>query len=294
MNIDIVLSMLGKSPPESRTLMQGPRLLPLHAMIMSCGWERRENTSYDWHGLKRGKAEFALVQYTLRGRGHLDFEGNTFEILPGDAMLLHFPHNNRYRLPQDSDKWEFVYACLNGRELVRLWREMIDINGPVAKLDENSKALKTLCEIYCASQNGGFETPFDNSLLAYKLSMSLLKELSPQHDSTRAEKPEAINKALKFCKKELSQEIGVDEMAASAGLSRHHFSRIFTSCMGCPPAAYLKNLRLKEAERLLQTSGLSVKEIAESCGFGDSSYFCRVFRESFGISPENYRKSGIN
>jgi len=143
--------------------------------------------------------------------------------------------------------------------------------------------------------NGGFESPFERSSMAYRLTMSLMKALASKPGvETDAERPDAVRKAMEFCLERISDSsIGVEEIAASAGLSRHHFSRVFEASLGVSPAAYLKGLRLKEAARLLQMEALSVKEIADACGFGDSSYFCRVFRESFGISPEGFRRSGM-
>ncbi len=296
MNIDIVLSKLGKIRHGSRTFLTGERLLPLHSMPTSCGWQvRRAEDNYDWHGLKRGKLEFALIQYTIAGWGLLEYEGSMMKVEPGDAMLLHFPHRNRYWLPPESESWEFVYLCLNGRELVRLWREMALINGPLTKLNPESEPVDILCEIYSRAMDGLLESPFDMSSLSYQLAMSLLKTLaSRQGKPAEAERPEAVKKALAFCQERLGDpSIGVKEIAAAAGLSRHHFSRLFEASQGVSPAACLKGLRLKEAARLLQMERLSVKEVADACGFGDSSYFCRVFRECFGISPEGFRRSGM-
>ncbi|HEV8245247.1 MAG TPA: AraC family ligand binding domain-containing protein, partial [Polyangiaceae bacterium] len=93
------------------------RIVPLHAMITSTGYVRQTSPSYDWHGIKRGSAEFVLLQHTLSGAGRLEFEGKTFEVLPGMTMLLHFPHDNRYFLPP-GQQWEFFYLCLKGQEVV--------------------------------------------------------------------------------------------------------------------------------------------------------------------------------
>lgn len=294
MNIEFVLSMLGEGGPRESTLLSRERQTPLHAMAISTGWQVKTDAAYDWHGLRRGKAEFVLMQYTLRGWGLLDYEGVRHKATPGTAMLLHFPHDNRYRLPPESEMWEFVYVCLNGRELVRLWRELVGRAGPLVGLNPDAGSVKALCEIFRGSCEGLFANPFDNSAAAYGLAMALLKDLAPRaSEAAAAEKPEAVRQAIEFCRGKVSSPIGVGDMAAAAGLSRHHFSRVFSKAQGIPPASFLKDLRLKEAAKLLQTSRLSIKEVGDACGFGDSSYFCRVFRESFGMTPESYRSSGI-
>ena len=294
MNIDFVLSALGSIGMGERVLIGGGRSFPLHSMVTSCGWQlRSRGCSYDWHGLKRGKAEFCLIQYTLRGWGMLEFEGRRQKVEAGQTMILHFPHWNRYWLPPESDSWEFLYICLNGRELVRIWRELVGLRGPILELGFDSQQVKMLCEIYAKAIRGELESPFDNSAAAYSMAMSLSK-CSVQGSSMQTSRPEAVKRALRLCQEGLSNsELDVDALAVAAGLSRHHFSRIFEKSMGEPPAAYLKDLRLKESTKLLQTSSLSVKEVAGACGFGDCSYFCRVFREAFGVAPGIFRRSGM-
>jgi AraC-like DNA-binding protein len=46
---------------------------------------------------------------------------------------------------------------------------------------------------------------------------------------------------------------------------------------------------MKRAVRLLQTERITIKEISDRCGFSDTSYFCKVFRKEFKISPEVFR-----
>lgn len=97
---NIVLSDFSRRAPAARPVML-PRLGPsLHAMLTAAGYERCRDPRYDWHGLKRGREPFVLLQYTLSGGGLLEFEGQPYPVPPGSAMLLYFPHDNRYWLPK--------------------------------------------------------------------------------------------------------------------------------------------------------------------------------------------------
>ena len=293
-NGDFVRSRLRAAGMGEKGLVPGGRVMALHAMATGCGWQhRRRGCGYDWDGLKRGRSEFALIQYTLRGWGMLDFEGVVRRVEPGAAMLLYFPHANRYWLPPESDGWEFVFACLNGRELLRVWRELVRYGGPLLTLDPRGEPVARLCDLYCRALAGGLDNPFDNSAAAYALAMSLARQAAPQV-AAAASRPEPVRRALRLCQERLADPaLDVADLARAAGLSRHHFSRVFDRAMGEAPAAYLKGMRLKESARLLQTSQLSVKEIAGACGFGDCSYFCRVFREVLGMAPGSFRRSGM-
>ena len=60
--------------------------------------------------------------------------------------------------------------------------------------------------------------------------------------------------------------------------------------MGYSPKQYLLLNRLSYAQELLENSDLPVSQIAFQCGFGDANNFIRAFRESFGLSPSQFRQ----
>ena len=59
-------------------------------MVTACGYSCETKSSYDWYGLKRGNANFALFQYTLAGSGCLTYDKTDYLVQPGSAMLLFF------------------------------------------------------------------------------------------------------------------------------------------------------------------------------------------------------------
>ncbi len=277
----------------SRSLLFSRKSPVLHSMLSSCGYQKESSDSYDWDGIKRGNSEFVLWQYTLSGRGRLRFEKENYDVLPGQAMLLYFPHDNRYYLPSDSEYWEFLYICMHGRELMRLFRDIVRQQGALLKLREDGEALRSGVSIIEDALMERISSPFESSARAYSFTMSLLKESGGVPDNQMEERPDFIKAVMNFCEAHYQKNIGVSEMAEVSGYSRYHFSRLFQDYMKEAPALYLKNLRLKKALRVLQTKNLAIKDLASECGFSDCSYFCRVFRETYGMSPEMLRKSGM-
>jgi transcriptional regulator GlxA family with amidase domain len=72
-------------------------------------------------------------------------------------------------------------------------------------------------------------------------------------------------------------------------LSRSGLYRIFKAEMKTSPARYAKVKRMEAAASLLETTYLSVKEIASQVGFHDQSHFVRDFRKQYGHTPTEYR-----
>jgi AraC-like DNA-binding protein len=83
--------------------------------------------------------------------------------------------------------------------------------------------------------------------------------------------------------------IGVEDMAAAAGLSRAHFSRQFKVTFGEPPHKYLLARRLERAAALLRNTDWNVNEICLSVGLKSVGSFTTSFTRHYGASPREYR-----
>ena len=84
-------------------------------------------------------------------------------------------------------------------------------------------------------------------------------------------------------------ELSLAEFAQSVNLSIWRLCHIFKSDVGMPPIRYLRQLRMERAKDLLESSFLSVKEIAFQVGLNDESHFVRDFKSTYGYSPALYR-----
>jgi AraC family transcriptional regulator len=83
----------------------------------------------------------------------------------------------------------------------------------------------------------------------------------------------------------LSGNIKLRLVAQECGLSPDYFSRAFKVSTGVAPHTWLQMRRVSQAKALLDTSTLSLADIAQACGFADQSHFSRVFSRHAGESP---------
>jgi transcriptional regulator GlxA family with amidase domain len=82
----------------------------------------------------------------------------------------------------------------------------------------------------------------------------------------------------------------VDRLAERVAMSPRHFARVFRAEVGCTPAVYVERTRVEIARRLLETTSLSVDEIARASGFGTPETLRRAFARRVGASPSEYRE----
>jgi AraC family transcriptional regulator len=97
-----------------------------------------------------------------------------------------------------------------------------------------------------------------------------------------------VQKAIRLMQENLSRELVPGEIALAVNLSLAHLRYLFRADTGMSPAQYLRSLRMQEAERLLKTTFLSVKEVMHRIGVRDDSHFTRDFKKAYGSSPAQY------
>lgn len=98
-----------------------------------------------------------------------------------------------------------------------------------------------------------------------------------------------VEKIIEMMRDDVRGELSLTEFAQSVNLSVWRLCHIFKSDVGMPPIKYLRLLRMERAKGLLESSFLSVKEIAFQVGLNDESHFVRDFKATYGHSPAIYR-----
>lgn len=92
----------------------------------------------------------------------------------------------------------------------------------------------------------------------------------------------------------IDSDIGLEDLAAIAGVSKSHFLRLFRNRTGRTPYAYLIERRVEFGAQLLANTSLSIGEIAVRCGFNSQAHFAQTFRTHRKVTPREYRKVMIN
>jgi AraC family transcriptional regulator len=91
----------------------------------------------------------------------------------------------------------------------------------------------------------------------------------------------------------LEDELNLDEMAQSVGLSTAHFARMFRQSTGETPHQFVLRQRLERAKAMLRAPDARVLDVAVACGFKTQQHFAQVFRGVCGISPTGYRQDSL-
>ncbi len=116
------------------------------------------------------------------------------------------------------------------------------------------------------------------------LSMMIERLIEAEADEAESEFKRILNYLT-----ENHTHTSLDDLAAHFGRSRSHISHLFKTNAGLSLRAFCNDLRLIDAKALLQSTDLSVSEVAYEVGFEDASYFIKLFREKYGVSPGKFQ-----
>ncbi|MDH3345902.1 MAG: helix-turn-helix domain-containing protein [Kiritimatiellaceae bacterium] len=101
---------------------------------------------------------------------------------------------------------------------------------------------------------------------------------------------ETVARILDYLGKNFHEPVTLQMLAEEVGLSTFRISHLVKEQTGKTVLQHIHQLRVQEAQRLLEQSNMSCTDIAYESGFGDQSYFIKQFRKWMGITPARYRK----
>jgi AraC-like DNA-binding protein len=99
-----------------------------------------------------------------------------------------------------------------------------------------------------------------------------------------------VRRALNLFQENYAQDVEMESLARSVGLSRPHFFKLFKQHMGVTPNVYMNTLRSEQALNDLLRTPKTVTDIAFDLGFSSQASFTRFFAANVGISPSEYRR----
>ncbi|NIE64272.1 helix-turn-helix domain-containing protein [Burkholderia sp. Ax-1719] len=137
---------------------------------------------------------------------------------------------------------------------------------------------------------------FAGEALATKTAKSLLIDMNRTSQASYAtlldehgHTDTLVARAQKQMEDSLQQGFQLGELAASLAVSERTLNRRFKEAVGLAPLAYLQNLRIEVAKRLLESRPIALEAVSQRVGYNDISTFRQLFRRKTGMSPGEYR-----
>ena len=117
----------------------------------------------------------------------------------------------------------------------------------------------------------------------------LIKRYADVHPSEQplGREHQAVQQVKRYIEANFAQRISLSELAAQVMLSPYYLLRVFRAGVGLPPHAYLQDVRIRQAQRLIE-AGRSLADVAFTVGYSSQSHLTRRFKQIVGVTPGQY------
>ncbi|GMQ58122.1 hypothetical protein AN1V17_25170 [Vallitalea sediminicola] len=229
----------------------------------------------------------------LSGRKHVTLNNNRRFVYTKDNYLL-LPSNSKVHMDIDTHTRALVFE-LND-ELVNNVLNKINIKEDIkeeVKSDNNYflgqnkyNISEDINNIFAASKSKDNNNEFLIDLYAQKLVFDLVKNKSTYQILNR-NSTHPINIAVKYINENIEEMINIKQLAKDLHMSESNFSHLFKKIIGIKPVEYIKNKKLELALEYLRNE--SVTDVAFNLGYANISYFIRLFKDKYNMTPKQYK-----
>jgi len=251
-------------------------------------------TEVEWRGHSPGGRHShreCQMLTVLSGCMRVELGGREFVLQPGGIVML--AQGSEHRVESDAGV-RFLDIRFTRKAASPLFALDALLEGQAAWRTPAAQAATASKSFRAAYEVGGTPGIAAAFSALWKLIESMLQSA---RDSMRLENQSRqklpsdrrLARAEGFVRDHLAAALSVESIAEHVGVSRSQLSRLFERDLGTSPAVYLREMRIKRAQRLLEGSTLSVKEISAACGFACPHHFHRVYRNSTGRTPGQER-----
>ena len=239
------------------------------------------------HGLDEG-----ILIFCTRGKGWAEIDGRRFTIAASEVLFI--PANKPHAYgADDDDPWSIHWAHFAGTAAASysslLPSHEYVLSIPSADAKEIARMFR---ESYRLASTGLTERTvlLVSHSLRYVLGLLFFQTGRSLRGASRA-LAQDLTKSIEFMRANVARSLTLQELSRHAGLSPTRYSALFREQTGSSPVDHHIRLRMQAACHYLDTTALSVKEVAAKLGYDDPYYFSRIFQKILGCSPLAYRRS---
>jgi len=226
-----------------------------------------------------------LIHYILNGQGTFFVNNTAHHLKKGDGFLI-TPGVTSLYSADEKDPWEYCWIGFDGYHVNTILQSCgLSQDDPIFTDTSNGALKKDLFNIIHDFTEGvGNEFTYIGQLYLFFSHIHI-----PTDNSSKTIGETYIKKALDYIHHNYTYDIKIADVAKYLSIDRTYLYKLFMVHKNTSPQQYLITYRLKIAQKLLKESGLSVTEIAYSCGFRDTPSFNKHFKKHLNITPLQFR-----
>lgn len=226
-----------------------------------------------------GQRDLYLIHYVISGKG--SFNGVSLEA--GQGFLIR-PQDYEYYFPDIHNPWKLLWITSHDENINEIFKtygadektQIFDY-GYINKADELTGYIK--------NNHSKVFTP--SKIL--EIFLNLYNHQTDKIQDREKMSDVYYNYALSFINSNIFKPISVNELTDILGVSQPYLYKVFINKCGNSPKQIIDKLKLQKAQKLLQSTSLSIADIACSVGYSDPLSFSKFFKKKVLLSPTEFR-----
>lgn len=228
------------------------------------------------------------ILYGVDRSGTFSLDGSRGLLRPGQIALLYPGEAHQYR--SAGGDWTVHFLGFDGS----LCRELLVTLGMTRSglysLSDPDRFLRHLDTLEGLMRERRPDCLSECSKALYALLLDLSGDITRLPDSRFTQSTGLGREMMLYLEDHYAEDISLDDLGAQFRRTPEYLCSVFKESTGETVMQYLRRIRIHHAQVLLLTApDIRLREVAEACGFHSLSYFCKVFRESTGVTPQSFR-----
>lgn len=230
-----------------------------------------------------------LLHLCLEGEGVFYSGEERYPIKQGQGFLIH-PGKLTFYQADSVNPWSYLWVGIGGHDAEKYLRLAgLSARNPIFSCTQIDTAKSYILDMMKHHALSAANEIYIQGILMQFLAL-LVEDagctVSPQQNTSSV----YINQAISYIHKNYQNPLTVQEIADYLSLNRSYLTELFLKTVQLSPQQFLTRYRITKSEELLQSSSLSIQNIAYSCGYSSNFSFSKAFRKVNGLSPSEYRK----
>lgn len=235
------------------------------------------------------------LHFVTDGKGILLIGDKIYHIKKNDIFLIPKGVEIKY-FADDEEPWTYMWVTFDG-EMAKDYLEyaMISKDNPVIHSTVPTAAYESLIQSILETNHLTVANEIKRVAYLYEILSMLIEAQAAERNADGKYDYSAdayIDYALQYIKANY-RSTTVADLAQYIGINRSYLTSLFKKKLNVSPQQYLIQYKMSEAARYLKTTDMSVTEVSETIGYESPLTFSKIFKQTYGVSPQNYRNMEV-
>ncbi len=235
------------------------------------------------------------LHFVLNGKGIIKVNGILYTVQKDDIFIIQKNTPFKYS-SNEHEPWEYIWVTFDGTQAENYLNYAgFTINNPIISSAVPTKTYFPAVQKILDTN----ELTFANEIKRVGYLFEILGSLIEAQNTLKTQKARCdysidayVEYALQYIKYNYDHAT-VNDIAKYIGINRSYLTSIFKKKLGVPPQTYLINYKLQKAEILIKNTQLPIQNIASKVGYDNPLTFSKMFKQTYNLSPKNYRDQHI-